>query len=221
MLERVITVILACLLLVLTGPAHADRFIAFSDLHFDPTADPSLVEKLLATDVSGWTEILDSVPADYGAFGRDATWPLVRSALDQMRLVEPTPAFLILTGDLLAHRLRTKFTAAMPAADGNRYDLFVVKTAEFLAREIMRRFPGKPVFLALGNNDSICGDYMLAPDGGFLGRHAEAGAPDARDRAERRLRPWLGCRARLRCRQRHDPTPAHDLSQLDLLLAAL
>ena len=32
----------------------------------------------------------------------------------------------------------------------------------------MRRFPGKPVFLALGNNDSICGDYMLAPDGRFL-----------------------------------------------------
>ena len=168
MVERAIAVVLACLQLVLTGPAHADRFIAFSDLHFDPTADPLLVEQLLATDVSGWAELLESVPADYGAFGRDATWPLVRSALDQMRLIEPAPAFLLLTGDLLAHRLRAKFAAARPTADSHRYDLFVVKTADFLAQEIMRRFPDKRVFLALGNNDSVCGDYMLAPDGRFL-----------------------------------------------------
>ena len=220
MLERVITVILACLLLVLTGPAHADRFIAFSDLHFDPTADLSLVENLLATDVSGWTEILDSVPADYGAFGRDATWPLVRSALDQMRLVEPAPAFLILTGDLLAHQLRTKFAVAMPAADGHRYDLFVVKTADFLAREIMRRFPASLCSWRWETTIRSVATTCWLPTAGSC-RHAEAGAPAARDRAERRLRPWLGCRARLRCRQRHDPTSAHDLSQLDLLLAAL
>jgi len=118
--------------------------------------------------VTAWPEILDRGNASYGRFGKDATWPLVRSALDQMRAVEPEPTFLLLTGDLLAHRFRDLFDAAVPLQDRELYDGFVLKTVSFLAQEITRRFPGKRVFLALGNNDDYCGDYMLSPDGPFL-----------------------------------------------------
>jgi sphingomyelin phosphodiesterase acid-like 3 len=155
-------------LAVAGGATEAARFVAFSDVHLDPMADPALVEELLAADAGAWAGILDRGRASFGAFGRDSTWPLVRSALDSMRAAEPDPAFLLVTGDLLAHDFRARFDAAAPGSDEARYDAFVLKTVEFLGREIAGRFPGKRVFLALGNNDDFCGDYMLTPDGAFL-----------------------------------------------------
>ena len=154
--------------LAAAGPSAATGFIALSDLHLDPTSDPALVPELLAAEVSDWAEILERGQEGFGAFGRDATWPLVRSALDQMRAVAPEPAFLLLTGDLLAHGFRAKFAAAAPGAEEGVYDTFVVKTVAFLAGEIRRRFVSQRVFVALGNNDDFCGDYMLTPDGAFL-----------------------------------------------------
>ena len=162
---------LACL-----GPSSAERFIALSDLHLDPTADPALVGELVTAQVADWAAILERGRDGFGRFGRDATWPLVRSALDQMRAVEPDPAFLLLTGDLLAHGFRAKFLAAAPQAGETAYDNFVIKTVEFLADQIMARFPGRRVFLALGNNDDFCGDYRLAPDGVFLADSERAAA---------------------------------------------
>ena len=79
--------------LAIATPVAAGRFIAFSDLHLDPTADPALVGQLLAAPVADWAAILERGREGFGRFGRDATWPLVRSALDQMRTVEPDPAF--------------------------------------------------------------------------------------------------------------------------------
>ena len=154
--------------LAIATPVAAGRFIAFSDLHLDPTADPALVGQLLAAPVADWAAILERGREGFGRFGRDATWPLVRSALDQMRAVEPDPAFLLLTGDLLAHGFQARFAAAAPGAGAAAYDGLVIKTVEFLAAQIMARFPARRVFLALGNNDDFCGDYRLSPDGRFL-----------------------------------------------------
>lgn len=161
--------------LACAAPASAARLIALSDIHLDPTADPSLVEQLLAAPAADWAAILEQGRGGFGRFGRDATWPLVRSALDQMRAVEPDPAFLLLTGDLLAHEFHAKFAAAAPGMGAAAYDTFVVKTVDFLASQIMARFPDRRVFLALGNNDDFCGDYRLSPDGTFL-RDSETAA---------------------------------------------
>ncbi len=145
------------------------RFIAVSDLHFDPFAAPELVNELAAAPPERWREILGRTAADrYGSYGRDTTWPLLESALDQMHAVEPDPAFLILTGDLLAHRFRSKFEASATNHSEDDYRGFVDKTASFLAEEIRRRFPERRVFLTLGNEDSDCGDYRLSPGGIFL-----------------------------------------------------
>ena len=74
----------------------AGRFIAVSDLHFDPFAAPELVNELAGAQPEKWREIPARTAADrYGSYGRDTTWPLLESALDQMRVVEREPAFLI------------------------------------------------------------------------------------------------------------------------------
>lgn len=173
--------------LACTSSCGAGRFIALSDLHLDPTADPSLVRALMAADAADWGPILDRDQTGFGQFGRDSTWLLVRSALDQMRKVEPDPAFLLLTGDLVVHQFRAKFDTVAPGSDAADYDAFVAKTIEFLAAQVMTRFPGKPVYLALGNNDDFCGDYGVAPGGAFLAateRTARALLGDAADAGE-------------------------------------
>ena len=73
--------------LAIATPVAAGRFIAFSDLHLDPTADPALVGQLLAAPVADWAAILERGREGFGRFGRDATWPLVRSALDHRSAV--------------------------------------------------------------------------------------------------------------------------------------
>lgn len=150
------------------GVPAAGRFIALSDIHFDPMAS-GIAQRLADAPPESWAELLDHARKAYGGYGRDTPWPLLRSALDQMQAAEPDPAFLILTGDVLAHRFRARFGASGvrdrgPAA----YRAFVEKTVAFVGREIARRFPGKRVFIALGNDDDDCGDYRLAPGGPFL-----------------------------------------------------
>lgn len=103
-----------------------------------------------------------------GPAGEDATWPLLHSALERMREVLPHPAFLLVTGDLLAHSYREKFSAAASDHSDAPYRAFVVKTVAFLAGQMQGKFPGIPILPALGNNDSDCGDYMLQPGGPFL-----------------------------------------------------
>ena len=85
-----------------------------------------------------------------------------------MKATLPRPAFVVLPGDFLAHSFRQKFDATAPDHSDAAYSGFVIKTFAFLADELRRRFPGATLFPALGNNDSVCGDYRLQPDGAFL-----------------------------------------------------
>jgi hypothetical protein len=57
-----------------------------SDLHFDPMADPRLVDQLAAAEPEQWSAVLDSSSdRSLGRYGRDSNWMLLRSAL------QPTP----------------------------------------------------------------------------------------------------------------------------------
>jgi sphingomyelin phosphodiesterase acid-like 3 len=173
--------------------AAPGRFIALSDIHFDPFAS-GMAPALADAEPNAWAAILNRAPPDYGRYGRDTRWSLLRGALDAMRAAEPEPAFLVLTGDLLAHRFRALFEASGIRDRGpGPYRAFVRKTVAFIAKEIARRFPGKPVFLALGNDDNDCGDYRLEPGGDFLYDtlplvRSLVGAPDDRGFE----REWLG-----------------------------
>jgi hypothetical protein len=69
---------------------------------------------------------------------------------------------VVVTGDLLAHGIDQRAATA---------------TAVRVARQLGAAFPRAQFVLALGNNDSGCGDYALAPDARFLRDVAAAWAP--------------------------------------------
>lgn len=167
--------LLAGMLVSGAAPARAERrFLAVSDIHFNPLADASLAAALNAASPEGWQAILDgSAQTAFSPYGSDANWPLVRSALAAMKAAEPTPAFILLTGDSLAHDFGQFYAAALPtpagqAADPAAFQSFAARTVTFLLTQIERTFPGVPVLGTLGNNDDDCGDYELQPGGPFL-----------------------------------------------------
>ncbi len=160
---------LALLVPAAAGPAAGERVLIATDLHFNPMADPALVDRLAAADPSAWPAILDGAPdRSLGRYGADTTWPLLRSAVRAMKMVVPDPAFVLLPGDFLAHGFRRQFDAVAHRHTNANYRTFVRKTMQFVTGRIARAFPGRPILLTLGNNDSGCGDYQLAPHGRFL-----------------------------------------------------
>jgi sphingomyelin phosphodiesterase acid-like 3 len=151
------------------GAAAVGRALIATDLHFDPMADPALVDRLMAAEPRAWPAILDrTADRSLGHYGADTNWRLLRSALRAMQAALPHPAFVLLPGDFLAHHFRRKFEAAARRHSRADYRAFVQKTMQFLAEEIARAFPGRPIVPALGNNDALCGDYELTPHGRFL-----------------------------------------------------
>ena len=60
------------------------------------------------------------------------------------------------------------FDAAANDHSDAAYRQFVGKTVRFLAQQIDHTFPDTPILPALGNNDEVCGDFRLQPDGPFL-----------------------------------------------------
>ena len=140
-----------------------------SDLHFDPMADPRLVDQLAAAEPDQWRQVLDSSDdRSLGRYGRDSNWMLLRSALQQMAETLPKPAFVLISGDFLAHRFRPEFNAAVRDHSDAAYRVFVQKTMQFLGLQLEQNFPATPILPALGNNDEECGDYELQPGGPFL-----------------------------------------------------
>jgi sphingomyelin phosphodiesterase acid-like 3 len=148
------------------GPAR--QFLIVSDLHFDPMADPKLVDKLADADPDGWQAILESAPSQPSGWGKDSNWPLLRSALAQMKSTLPAPTFVLSPGDFLAHHFRREFDGAAADHSDAAFRRFLVKTIRFVGRQLANTFPDTPILPALGNNDEICADYRLQPNGPFL-----------------------------------------------------
>ena len=140
-----------------------------SDLHFDPMADPGLVDQLAAAEPEQWSAVLDSSSdRSLGRYGRDSNWMLLSSALRQMAQTLPKPALVLMSGDFLAHGFRQELDAAAKDHSDAAYRVFVRKTMQFLGQQLEQTFPGTTILPALGNNDEECGDYQLQPGGPFL-----------------------------------------------------
>ncbi len=151
----------------------AGQFLWLSDVHFDPLADPSIVDRLAAAEPAQWSTILAAGSAKFSGFGHDASWPLFSSVLQASAKVQPKPAFTIVTGDLLAHHFRERFDASATVHDDAAFRSFIQKTAEFVTLQIKQSSANAPAIIALGNNDSDCGDYALQPSGPFLSESAK------------------------------------------------
>lgn len=140
--------VLLAIALALLGlhPVAADpsggQFLAISDLHFDPMADPELVNQLATAPPADWPAFLaKSKMSGTSNFGQDSNWPLLHSALERMRAVLPKPAFLLLPGDFLAHSYQKRFGVVASDHSEAAYRAFVVKSMQFLAEQLQTEFP--------------------------------------------------------------------------------
>ncbi len=156
-------------------PQSASRtFLIASDLHFNPMADPKLVDELNAAPPANWEAILDrSTSTAFSQYGQDTNWWLLRSALNAMRTTLPRPAFILITGDMLAHRFPSTYRQTAKQNDPESYRKFVLKTMQFLVLQLQRRFPNTRIMITPGNNDDDCGDYAINAAGPFLQDTAE------------------------------------------------
>ena len=144
-------------------------FLIASDIHFNPMSDGSLVADLSASDPRQWETILArSKSTSFSQYGEDTNWWLLQSSLDQMRATLPHPAFILVTGDLIAHQFPQTYLKTTKDANQDNYREFVLKTVEFLALEFRKRFPDTKILLTPGNNDEECGNYSIRAGGTFL-----------------------------------------------------
>jgi hypothetical protein len=138
-------------------------FLLFSDVHFDPFADPSLVPALAASDVSAWKGILSSSSQTaYAAYGSDSNYPLFESALDDMAARAGGVSTILYPGDILGHDFPQDYAALTGDTTQAGLDAFAQKTVAFFVREVDSRFPDAMVLVADGNCDT---DNMLGSIG--------------------------------------------------------
>ena len=160
----------------LTAAAQADATIPalfISDIHFDPFHDPARVRQLVAAPVSEWGSILSRPPSPNQpqafttlqqtcyARGVDTPDPLLLSSLRAMRSRQPDTKFMLVSGDLVAHAFSCRYTTLFPHATPADYQSLVEKTISYVVGQLRASFPRIPIYVALGNNDSACGDYRL------------------------------------------------------------
>jgi sphingomyelin phosphodiesterase acid-like 3 len=163
-----------------------------SDIHFDPFHDPVRARQLVDAPVSEWSSILSapSSPNQQQAFadlqqgcharGVDTPYTLLRSSLQAMESQQPDAKFMTVSGDLIAHAFHCRYVTLFPGSTQSDYQSFVLKTLSFVTDALRAAFPGVPVYVALGNNDTPCDDYRLDTGSDFLvqaGRIAAKGLP--------------------------------------------
>lgn len=189
-LEMCVGLAAACLSLLLCGsvqsaaqarhrqPSVSALFL--SDIHFEPFWDPAKAPELAAAPVEQWPGILSSSDSpdraeEFAALekachakGSDTSYPLLTASLRSMRVNAAGPLFITLSGDLMAHSFSCKLHTTLPHASDAEYRSFAAKTIAFVMGELKAAYPGVPVYVALGNNDSDCGDYQLDPGSQFL-----------------------------------------------------
>ncbi len=151
-----------------------------SDIHFDPFHDPARAKELVDAPVGQWRSILsaplsanqqqafDQLQQSCHARGADTPFALLRSGLQAMKARQPGAKFMTVSGDLIAHDFTCRYEKLFPSAAPGGYEAYVVKTIAFVMAEIRAAFPDMPIYMALGNNDSGCGDYQLTAGSGFL-----------------------------------------------------
>jgi hypothetical protein len=164
-------------------PATGLQFLVFSDLHFDPfrnCPDAATIARLAQSDPAQWPTIVGSYqPRLTIQFHNDSPLSLIVDALADARRTCPRPAFILCGGDFLAHDWPAKYKALTGRnSDGDpQYRRFTARTIEYLAWQVRQEFPQTPFLPVLGNNDSYCGDYKIAPGGNFSAMFAGTFCP--------------------------------------------
>jgi sphingomyelin phosphodiesterase acid-like 3 len=160
--------------------AQTVQALIVSDIHFEPFWDPAKAAKLAASPVAEWKEILagpeaadrearfEQLQKTCSAQRVDTSETLFESSLRAMRADGVGAKFVLVGGDLMAHDFPCKYAALFPKAGPGEYRAFAEKTIAYVMGLLREALQGVPVYAALGNNDSDCGDYQLDPDSDFL-----------------------------------------------------
>ncbi len=161
--------------------AHATvPVLLVSDIHFEPFWDPAKVPQLAAAPISQWNAILAAPPSPdraqrFAAIeqschtrGPDTSFSLLQSSLTAMSKAGAGATFVTVSGDLISHAFVCKYNALLPHSTEDAYRSFVEQTVDYVIEQIYGAFPGVPVYVALGNNDTDCGDYRLDAHSQFL-----------------------------------------------------
>jgi sphingomyelin phosphodiesterase acid-like 3 len=151
----------------------AKKCLIVSDIHFDPLfgshSDTVLRRKLERSSFDEWKKIFESSTAQMtinaGLLFQDANYGVLKSALDNMKVKLPHPAFIIIAGDYIWHR-------ATPADS-----VLKRKCLQFIALLFKEHFADTPIIPAMGNNDTYGADYILQ-DRKFFNDFADAWAPN-------------------------------------------
>jgi sphingomyelin phosphodiesterase acid-like 3 len=154
--------------------------LLLSDIHFEPFWDPAKVAQLDGAPVAKWNGILAPPPSSdqqqrFAALqqscptkGTDTSYTLFQSSLDAMRTNAAGAGFVTVSGDLISHAFHCKYFTLFPKATPAEYKTFVEKTITYVVDELDASFPKTPVYVALGNNDSSCDDYLIDAGSDFL-----------------------------------------------------
>jgi sphingomyelin phosphodiesterase acid-like 3 len=154
--------------------------LLLSDIHLEPFWDPAKAQRLAAAPASEWRAILNAAPSPnqqqrFAALqqscpvrGADTSPVLFASSLKAMRAHAAGAKFVTLSGDLLSHAFQCEYHELFPHSPPGGYRSFVEKTVAYVTGELDGIFPDVPVYVALGNNDSDCGDYRLDAHSEFL-----------------------------------------------------
>ena len=121
-----------------------------------------------------WSKVNQACPTR----GTDTSYALYQSSLQAIHAQAGEAKFVILSGDLIAHSFSCKFAAVFPKAAPGDYKTFVEKTIDYVMANLRAALPGVPVYAALGNNDSDCGDYQLDVNSAFLKESGQVFAAD-------------------------------------------
>ena len=186
--------LLLLIALVLSGiglraePVKATRTVPallLSDIHFDPFADPAKVSRLAAAPASEWDRILAEPSSpnrekDLTALletcksrGLDTSAELWNSSLQAIKTKAAGVSFVTVSGDLLAHNFDCKFSQRFPGANDGQRLAFIEQTIRYVILSVRSALPNVPIYVAMGNNDSGCGDYQEDRNSPFLTQTAK------------------------------------------------
>lgn len=154
------------------------RFLNFSDIHFNPFYDTTLVGELVKENYTVWESIFSqSQIKTISAYGSDSNFPLLVSSLKEMHDRIPNPDFIIITGDFMAHNFNENFERYAGTNNTDSLNQFIEKTIRFVTSMMKKYFPASTMFPSVGNDDAYCGNYMIEPDGQFLKMLSEVWEP--------------------------------------------
>jgi sphingomyelin phosphodiesterase acid-like 3 len=169
--------------------------LMLSDIHLDPFHDPAKFSQLRTAPAAAWAAILDGTPSptqadDFArlqstcsASGIDTSIEVLNATLIAAQKQQPSPLFVTVSGDLMAHHFDCRFHTLAPNATPAEYTEFAAKTVAFVALQLRLNFPHSAIYFALGNNDSGCNDYSEDPGSAFLRADAVSFAADAQNRS--------------------------------------